>query len=57
MAPVSTFNWGGLPVTLLLALLSLGLIFPFAIFLALGRRSVLPIPRLLSEFHGFFLSV
>ncbi|KKX24883.1 amino acid ABC transporter permease [Rhizobium sp. LC145] len=48
MTAVSTSNWGGLPVTLLLALLSLGLGFPFAVFLALGRRSVLPVPRLLS---------
>ncbi|MDI7862692.1 amino acid ABC transporter permease [Rhizobiaceae bacterium n13] len=48
MAFVPTSQWGGLPVTLLLALLSLGLGFPFAIFLALGRRSKLPIPRLLS---------
>ncbi len=48
MAYVPTSQWGGLPVTLLLALLSLGLGFPFAILLALGRRSKLPIPRLLS---------
>ncbi|YBV94410.1 amino acid ABC transporter permease (plasmid) [Phyllobacteriaceae bacterium JZ32] len=48
LAPVSTSNWGGLPVTLLLALLSLGLGFPFAVLLALGRRSLLPIPRLVS---------
>src|SRR5690606_14235703 len=48
MAPVPTSSWGGLPVTLLLALLSLGLGFPFAVFLALGRRSSLPIPRMLS---------
>lgn len=48
LSHVSTSNWGGLPVTLLLALLSLGLGFPFAIFLALGRRSKLPILRLLS---------
>ncbi|WP_246805938.1 MULTISPECIES: amino acid ABC transporter permease [unclassified Ensifer] len=45
---VSTAKWGGLPVTLLLALLSLGLGFPFAIFLALGRRSKMPILRILS---------
>jgi general L-amino acid transport system permease protein len=45
---IPTSQWGGLPVTLLLALLSLGLGFPFAIVLALGRRSALPIPRLLS---------
>lgn len=48
MPYVSTANWGGLPVTLLLALLSLGLGFPFAVFLALGRRSKLFIPRLMS---------
>jgi general L-amino acid transport system permease protein len=48
MTLVPTSSWGGLPVTLLLALLSLGLGFPFAVFLALGRRSSLPIPRLLS---------
>ncbi|UXS03523.1 amino acid ABC transporter permease [Agrobacterium tumefaciens] len=45
---VSTSQWGGLPVTLLLALLSLGLGFPFAVLLALGRRSSLPIPKFLS---------
>lgn len=45
---VPTSQWGGLPVTFLLALLSLGCGFPFAVFLALGRRSSLPIPRLLS---------
>lgn len=48
LSPVSTSSWGGLPVTLLLALLSLGLGFPFAVFLALGRRSVLPIPRMMA---------
>ncbi len=48
LAPVSTANWGGLPVTLLLALLSLGLGSPFAVLLALGRRSGAPISRLLS---------
>lgn len=48
LSPVSSSAWGGLPVTLLLALLSLGLGFPFAVVLALGRRSTLPVPRLLS---------
>lgn len=50
MKSVSTANWGGLPVTLLLALLSLGLGFPFAVLLALGRRSKAPISRFLSVF-------
>lgn len=45
---VPTAQWGGLPVTLLLAVLSLGLGFPVAVLLALGRRSALPVPRLLS---------
>ena len=45
---VSTNNWGGLPVTLLLAVLSLGLGFPFAVVLALGRRSNAGVSRLLS---------
>lgn len=45
---VPTSSWGGLPVTLLLALLSLGIGFPFAVVLALGRRSRLPIPRMMS---------
>ncbi|MGA1834139.1 amino acid ABC transporter permease [Rhizobium wenxiniae] len=48
LASVPTSSWGGLPVTLLLALLSLGLGFPFAVVLALGRRSTLPVPRLMS---------
>lgn len=45
---VPTSQWGGLPVTLLLAVLSLGIGFPFAVLLALGRRSALPVPRLIS---------
>lgn len=45
---VPTHSWGGLPVTLLLAVLSLGLGFPFAVLLALGRRSDKPVMRLLS---------
>ncbi|GGE53368.1 ABC transporter permease [Agaricicola taiwanensis] len=48
MSVVSTNRWGGLPVTLLLAVLSLGLGFPFAVVLALGRRSTSIVPRILS---------
>lgn len=40
--------WGGLPVTLLLTVLSIGLGFPVAVALALGRQSRLPAPRLIS---------
>lgn len=45
---VPTSRWGGLPVTLLLAVFSLGLGFPFSVILALGRRSKLPVFRMLS---------
>ncbi|PRD43120.1 amino acid ABC transporter permease [Phyllobacterium phragmitis] len=48
MSFVPTGKWGGLPVTLLLALLSLSLAFPLAVVLALGRRSNRVVPRLLS---------
>lgn len=48
MELVPTNRWGGLPVTLLLAVLSLGLGFPFSVVLALGRRSKLPVFRWLS---------
>lgn len=41
LAPVSTEAWGGLPVTLLLTIGSLGLGFPLAVMLALGRQSEL----------------
>ncbi|MBB4017431.1 general L-amino acid transport system permease protein [Chelatococcus caeni] len=50
LAFVPTSSWGGLPVTLLLAVLSLGLGFPFAVLLALGRRSAKPVARVLSVF-------
>ncbi|MCR4264756.1 amino acid ABC transporter permease [Nitratireductor sp. ZSWI3] len=50
LSPVPTSKWGGLPVTLLLAVLSLGLAFPFAVILALGRRGSLPVVRGLSIF-------
>lgn len=45
LSHVPTSKWGGLPVTLLLATLSLGLAFPLAVLLALGRRGKLPIAR------------
>src|SRR5690606_18281065 len=37
--------WGGLPLTLLLALIGIALAFPLAILLALGRRSHMPVIR------------
>lgn len=48
LTPVPPSSWGGLPVTLLLAICALGAGFPFAVALALGRRSNLPVCRLLS---------
>lgn len=48
LAPVPTSSWGGLPITLLLTVLSLGAGFPLAIMLALGRRSQWPAARWLS---------
>jgi general L-amino acid transport system permease protein len=48
LTEVPTSNWGGLPITLLLATLSLVIAFPLSLVLAVGRRSSLPIPRYLS---------
>lgn len=48
LAPVSTAYWGGLPVTLLLAISALGIGFPVGVVLALGRRSTLPVAKYLS---------
>jgi general L-amino acid transport system permease protein len=47
LAPVRTELWGGLPLTVMLATLSIVLAFPLAILLALGRRSSLPAIRTL----------
>jgi general L-amino acid transport system permease protein len=43
LSPVKTEQWGGLPVTLILAIFGIGFAFPLGIALALGRRSSLPI--------------
>ncbi len=40
--------WGGLPLTLILTLIGLSVAFPVSILLALGRRSSLPIIRVIS---------
>lgn len=40
--------WGGLPVTLILTVVAIGLGFPLAIVLALARRSSMPAIRMLS---------
>jgi len=44
---VPTDLWCGLPLTLILSLLSMILAFPLAVLLALGRRSHLPVVKLL----------
>lgn len=48
LAVVETDLWGGLLVNLLLAVAGIGLSFPIGVLLALGRRSSLPVVRLIS---------
>src|SRR5215470_12553576 len=48
LTPVGTDLWGGLPLTLLLAVIALLLGVPLGIALALGRRSKLPAVKWLS---------
>ena len=45
LEPVRTDLWGGLPLTVMLATLSIFLAFPLAVLVALGRRSQLPAIR------------
>lgn len=45
---VSTNDWGGLMLTLMMAVVSIVLCFPIGVMLALGRRSSLPVVRWLS---------
>jgi general L-amino acid transport system permease protein len=45
---VPTTAWGGLMVTLLLAVGGIGLSFPIGVLLALGRRSSLPVVKVFS---------
>ncbi len=42
LSRVETDRWGGLPLTLLLASLSMAMAFPIGLLIALGRRSSLP---------------
>ncbi len=48
---VAAERWGGLSVTLILAIFGIGFAFPLGVLLALGRRSRLPIIRSLSVFY------
>jgi general L-amino acid transport system permease protein len=45
LTPVSTDQWGGLPLTVMLATLGIVLAFPLSVLVALGRRSSLPAIR------------
>jgi general L-amino acid transport system permease protein len=45
LSRVETDRWGGLPLTILLASLSMSMAFPIALVIALGRRSSLPAIR------------
>ena len=51
LGKVETDRWGGLPLTILLASLSIALAFPIALVVALGRRSGLPAIRTLSTVY------
>jgi general L-amino acid transport system permease protein len=44
---VPTERWGGLPLTLILAFFAIAVGFPLAVLLALGRRSTMPVIRVL----------
>ncbi|WP_245651188.1 amino acid ABC transporter permease [Paramagnetospirillum marisnigri] len=48
LVPVETAQWGGLPLTLVIAVLAIVVAFPFSILLALGRRSELPVIKAVS---------
>ena len=45
LSKIETDRWGGLPLTILLASLSMAMAFPIAMVVALGRRSNLPAIR------------
>lgn len=45
LTPVSTTQWGGLMLTLLLACIGIAASFPLGLVLALGRQSTLPVIR------------
>jgi general L-amino acid transport system permease protein len=51
LTKVETDRWGGLPLTILLASLSMAMAFPIALVIALGRRSGLPAIRSLCTIY------
>lgn len=48
LTSVPTSSWGGLPVTLILTVVAIGVAFPVGILLALARRSRMPAVRITS---------
>jgi general L-amino acid transport system permease protein len=46
LSEIPTSAWGGLPVTLILAVVAIGIAFPVGILLALARRSAMPAVRI-----------
>lgn len=48
LEPVESTKWGGLPLTLLLAVFALSAAYPLGVLLALGRQSRMPAIRLLA---------
>lgn len=51
LARVPSGQWGGLPVTLILAIFGIAFAFPLGVLLALGRRSQLPLVRAFSVIY------
>jgi len=51
LTPVPAERWGGLSVTLILAIFGIGFAFPLGVLLALGRRSRLPVIRAVSVLY------
>ena len=51
LTEVSTNDWGGLVLTLFLAVISIVLSFPLGVLLALGRQSSLPVVKLFSTLY------
>lgn len=51
LSSIRTGQWGGLPVTLILAIFGIAFAFPLGILLALGRRSELPIIKSISVIY------
>ncbi|MBY4675415.1 amino acid ABC transporter permease [Marinobacterium arenosum] len=51
LEPVDTHKWGGLSLTLVLAVVGIVAALPFGVLLALGRRSHMPIVRSLSVIY------